>query len=228
MRPFFNWRGVRTEGRTSTLKRAPRGSAEARRFLKRRLKPTLLLACLALASCGPGAGSAVDTIWTARWVVTMDSSRRVLENGAVAIAGGRIVDAGPREEIDRKYRSGQRLDQPDAIIAPGLISTHTHAAMSLFRGVADDLRLQDWLERYIFPAEARNVTPDFVRWGTRLGALEMLLSGTTTFTDMYYFEDVVAEAAKEAGIRGVLGETIIGFPSPDSKTPADALAYTDR
>jgi 5-methylthioadenosine/S-adenosylhomocysteine deaminase len=100
--------------------------------------------------------------------------------------------------------------------------------MSLFRGIADDLRLQDWLEHYIFPAEARNVTADFVRWGTRLGCLEMMLSGTTTFTDMYYFEDVVAEAAKEAGMRGVLGETIIGFPSPDAKTPADALAFTDK
>ena len=77
--------------------------------------------------------------------------------------------------------------------------------MSLFRGIADDLRLQDWLEKFIFPAEAKNVTPEFVRWGTRLAALEMLLSGTTTFTDMYYFEDVVAEAAKEAGMRGVLG-----------------------
>jgi 5-methylthioadenosine/S-adenosylhomocysteine deaminase len=109
-----------------------------------------------------------------------------------------------------------------------LIDTHTHAAMSLFRGIADDLKLQDWLEKFIFPAEAKNVTADFVRWGTRLGCLEMLLGGPTTFTDMYYFEDVVAEAAKEAGMRGVLGETIIGFPVADNKTPADALAYTER
>ena len=100
--------------------------------------------------------------------------------------------------------------------------------MSLFRGIADDQKLQDWLEKYIFPAEAKNVSPDFVRWGTRLGCLEMLLGGTTTFTDMYYFEDVVAEAAKEAGMRGVLGETIIGFPVADAKTPADALAFTER
>ena len=100
--------------------------------------------------------------------------------------------------------------------------------MTLFRGIADDLKLQDWLEKFIFPAEAKNVTADFVRWGTRLGCLEMLLCGTTTFTDMYYFEDVVAEAAKEAGMRGVLGETIIGFPVADNKTPADALAYTER
>jgi 5-methylthioadenosine/S-adenosylhomocysteine deaminase len=161
----------------------------------------------------------------------MDPQRRVIENGAIAIGGERgerILAVGPKSEIEQRYQARQRLDRPDAILAPGLIDTHTHAAMSLFRGIADDLRLQDWLEHYIFPAEARNVTPEFVRWGTRLGCLEMLLSGTTTYTDMYYFEDVVAEATKEAGMRGVLGETIIGFPSPDAKTPADALAFTDR
>jgi 5-methylthioadenosine/S-adenosylhomocysteine deaminase len=174
------------------------------------------------------AAESADWIWTARYVVTMDPQRRVIENGAIAIGGDRIFAAGPKSEIERRYQARQHLDRPDAILMPGLIDTHTHAAMSLFRGIADDLRLQDWLEHYIFPAEARNVTPDFVRWGTRLGCLEMLLSGTTTFTDMYYFEDVVAEAAKEAGMRGVLGETIIGFPSPDAKTPADALVFTER
>jgi len=169
-----------------------------------------------------------DWIWTGRYVVTMDAQRRLIENGAIAIRGERIIAAGPKADIEQRYQARQRLDRPDAILAPGLINTHTHAAMSLLRGIADDLKLQDWLEHYIFPAEARNVTPDFVRWGTRLGCLEMMLSGTTTFTDMYYFEDVVAETAKEAGMRGVLGETIIGFPSPDSKTPADALTFTDR
>ena len=177
------------------------------------------------------AAESADWIWTGRYVVTMDPQRRVIENGAIAIGGEhgeRILAAGPKSEIERRYQARQRLDRPDAILAPGLIDTHTHAAMSLFRGIADDLRLQEWLEHYIFPAEARNVTPEFVRWGTRLGCLEMLLSGTTTYTDMYYFEDVVAEATKEAGMRGVLGETIIGFPSPDAKTPNDALAFTDR
>src|SRR5450432_3682093 len=100
--------------------------------------------------------------------------------------------------------------------------------MSLFRGIADDLKLQDWLNNFIFPAEAKNVTADFVRAGTRLGCLEMLLGGTTTFTDMYYFEDTVAEVAKEAGMRGVLGETVIGFPVADAKTPADALKFTEK
>jgi 5-methylthioadenosine/S-adenosylhomocysteine deaminase len=174
------------------------------------------------------AAESADWIWTGRYVVTMDPQRRVIENGAIAIRGERILAAGPKSEIDQHYQALHRLDRPDAILAPGLIDTHTHAAMTLFRGIADDLRLQEWLERYIFPAEARNVTPDFVRWGTRLGCLEMMLSGTTTYTDMYYFEDVVAEATKEAGMRGVLGETIIGFPSPDAKTPKDALAFTER
>ena len=169
-----------------------------------------------------------DWIWTGRYVVTMDPQRRVIENGAIAIRSARILSAGPKAEIERRYQARQHLDRPDAILAPGLISTHTHAAMSLLRGIADDLRLQEWLERYIFPAEARNVTPEFVRWGTRLGCLEMLLSGTTTYADMYYFEDVVAEATKEAGMRGVLGETIIGFPSPDAKTPREALVFTER
>src|ERR1022692_706360 len=174
------------------------------------------------------AAESADWIWTGRYVVTMDPQRRVIDNGAIAIRGERILAAGPKSEIEQRYQARQRLDRPDAILAPGLIDTHTHAAMSLFRGIADDLRLQEWLEHYIFPAEARNVTPEFVRWGTRLGCLEMMLSGTTTYTDMYYFEDVVAEATKEAGMRGVLGETIIGFPSPDAKTPADALAFTGR
>ncbi len=157
-------------------------------------------------------------------MVTEDAARRVIEDGAVAILGDRILEAGPRAEIDGKYFARNRLEQPNAILAPGLINTHTHAAMSLFRGVADDLKLQDWLNNYIFPAEAKNVDREFVRWGTRLGLLEMALSGTTTFADMYYFEDTVAEETKKAGMRGMLGQTVIGFPAPDYKTPEAALA----
>src|ERR1035437_5036263 len=166
--------------------------------------------------------------WSARYVITMDAQRHVIEHGAVAIKGDRILAVGTKADIDARFRAKQRLDRPDAILAPGRINPPPHAAMSLFRGIADDLKLQDWLEKFIFPAEAKNVNADFVRWGTRLGCLEMLLSGTTTFTDMYYFEDVVAEAAKEVGMRAVLGETIIGFPAPDNKTPADTLAFTER
>jgi 5-methylthioadenosine/S-adenosylhomocysteine deaminase len=170
----------------------------------------------------------VDSIWTARYVVTMDAQHRVIENGAIAVTGDHIVAVGPRGQIDKDYQPKQRVDRPDAILAPGLINTHTHAAMSLFRGVADDLKLQDWLEKFIFPAEARNVDREFVRWGTRLAAIEMALGGTTTYTDMYYFEETVAEATKEVGIRGVLGQTVIGFPAPDYKTPAETLAGTEK
>jgi 5-methylthioadenosine/S-adenosylhomocysteine deaminase len=176
----------------------------------------------------PAAAEPADWIWSARYVITENAQHRVIENGAVAIRAGRIVGVGTKSEIDARFQAAHRLDRPDAILSPGLIDTHTHAAMSLFRGIADDKKLQDWLEKYIFPAEAKNVTPDFVRWGTRLGCLEMLLGGTTTFTDMYYFEDVVAEVAKEAGMRGVLGETIIGFAAPDAKTPAEALRFTEK
>ena len=174
------------------------------------------------------AQTAVDWILSARYVVTQDAARHVIANGAVAITGDHIVEAGPRAAIDRAYRAKQRLDRPDAILTPGLINTHTHAAMSLFRGVADDLALQEWLEKHIFPAEAKNVDREFVRWGTRLAVLEMALSGTTTFTDMYYFEDTVAAETKAAGLRGVLGETIIGFPAPDNKTPQAALEATEK
>ncbi len=173
------------------------------------------------------AAEPADFIWSARYVITMDAQRHVIENGAVAIRGDRILAVGTRAEIDARFEAKQRLDRPDAILAPGLIDTHTHAAMSLFRGIADDLKLQDWLEKYIFPAEAKNVNSEFVRWGTRLACLEMLLSGTTTYTDMYYFEEVIAEETKLAGMRGVLGETIIGFPVADAKTPAEALKRTE-
>src|SRR5665213_521508 len=174
------------------------------------------------------APAPVDAIWSARWVITMDGQRRVIENGAVAVAGDHIVDVGSRAEIARRYSAKQRLDRPDAILAPGLINTHTHAAMSLFRGIADDMALQEWLTKYIFPAEAKNVDREFVRWGTRLALLEMALSGTTTYADMYYFEDTVAEVTKQAGLRGMLGETVIGFPAPDYKTPQASLAATEQ
>lgn len=169
-----------------------------------------------------------DWIWSARYVVTMDAQRRVIENGAIAIVGDHIVDIGTRAEIDKAWQAKQRVDRADAILTPGLINTHTHAPMSLFRGIADDLRLQEWLEKYIFPAEAKNVDVEFVRWGTRLACLEMALSGTTTYTDMYYFEETIAAATKEAGLRGVLGQTIIDFPAPDYKTPQAALAGTEK
>ena len=182
---------------------------------------------LALTICAVAGAAPCDLIVSGRYVVTMDAQRRLIPNGAIAVRGERIVGAGTKAEIDRAWQPKRRIDKPGSAIIPGLINTHTHAAMSLFRGIADDLKLDDWLNKFIFPAEAKNVNAEFVRWGTRLGVLEMLLSGTTTYTDMYYFEDVVAEATKEAGMRGVLGETIIGFPAPDAKTPAESLRFTE-
>ncbi len=187
-----------------------------------------LCGLLVLSVLGASAQTQVDTIWSARWVVTMDARRRVIENGAVAVRGDHIVDVGARADIDRQYRAAQRLDRPEAILAPGLVNTHTHAAMSLFRGIADDMNLQDWLRKVMFPAEAKNVDREFVRWGTRLAALEMALSGTTTYVDMYYFEDTVAEVTKQAGLRGMLGQTVIGFPAPDFKTPQASLAAAEQ
>ncbi|PYU06995.1 MAG: amidohydrolase, partial [Acidobacteria bacterium] len=122
----------------------------------------------------------------------------------------------------------QRIDARGKLILPGLINGHTHAPMTLLRGLKDDVTLDVWLQKYIFPAEAKNVNENFVRWGTRLAALEMIRGGTTTFADMYYFEDAVAEEVKATGMRGVLGETVLDFPVPDSKSPAQTFAYTEK
>ena len=160
-------------------------------------------------------------------VVTMDAEFRVIEDGGVAIEGDAIAAVGKRADLESQARSAKKtIDARGTLVLPGMINGHAHAAMSLFRGVAEDHSLDDWLQRYIFPAEARNVTEDFVFWGTRLGVLEMLRGGVTTYADMYYFEDVVARVTKEAGMRGVLGETILDFAAPDHKTPAAALEYT--
>ena len=161
-------------------------------------------------------------------VVTMDTQRQVFENGAVAIVGGAIAAIGPEAEISNRFLADETIRaHPHDIVLPGLINAHNHAPMTMLRGVADDIALMDWLEDYIFPAESQLVNPEFVRIGTRLAALEMIRSGTTTFADMYYFEDDVAGVVSETGLRGVLGETILDNPTPDSATPDDALAYTE-
>jgi 5-methylthioadenosine/S-adenosylhomocysteine deaminase len=158
-------------------------------------------------------------------VVTMDATHRLIDDGAVAIRGDSILAVGKRAELSAQYAAQKTLDARGALILPGLINGHAHAAMSLFRGLADDLALDEWLQKHIFPAEAHNVNEDFVARGTRLSVLEMLRGGITTYADMYYFEDVVARVTKQAGMRGILGETIVDFPAPDNKTPAEALAY---
>ena len=170
----------------------------------------------------------VDLIIRGGTVVTMDSARRIIENGAVAVEGGHIIAVGSAAEIDGKYAAREVVNAANKVVIPGLINGHTHVPMTLFRGLADDLDLQEWLTKYIFPAEAKNVTEDFVRVGTRLGLAEMIRSGTTTYCDMYYFEDAIADETFKAGMRGVLGETVIDFPVADNKTNAEAMAYVER
>jgi 5-methylthioadenosine/S-adenosylhomocysteine deaminase len=169
-----------------------------------------------------------DLIVRGGTIVTMDTVRRVITDGAIAVSQGRIVALGPRAEIEKKYLARETVEAGGKIIVPGLINGHTHIPMTLFRGLADDLDLQEWLTKYIFPAEAKNVTEDFVRAGTRLGLAEMIRGGTTTYCDMYYFEDAIADETRKAGVRAVLGETVIDFPVADNKTNAEAMAYVEK
>jgi 5-methylthioadenosine/S-adenosylhomocysteine deaminase len=192
---------------------------------RRVLAVALVLAAAPLAAQEPRA---VELVVRGGMVVTMNPQRRLIEGGAVAVDKGRIVAVGTEAEVAQGYRGRDTLDARGGIVLPGLVNAHTHAPMVLFRGVADDLKLMEWLQRYIFPAEKKNVTAEFVRAGTRLAALEMIRSGTTTFVDMYYFESDIAEVAKSAGLRTVAGETLIEFPAPDNKTIAEALAYIEK
>ncbi|HEX8028839.1 MAG TPA: amidohydrolase [Vicinamibacterales bacterium] len=159
-------------------------------------------------------------------VITVDGTRRILNPGSVAINGNQIVAVDTPAAIAARFKAAETIDATGKVVMPGLINTHTHAAMVMFRGLGNDLNLMDWLQKYIFPAEARTVSPEFVRIGTQLAVLEMIQSGTTTFADMYYFEEEVAKVTKAAGMRGVLGQTVIEFPVPDAKTPLDAIART--
>src|SRR5687768_15548420 len=172
--------------------------------------------------------NSVDLLVLNGTLVTMDKDHRVIEDAGVAIENGRIVAVGQRKDIVRRYTSSQTVDARGKIIIPGLINGHTHIPMTLFRGLADDLDLQDWLTKFIFPAEAKNVSEEFVRAGTRLGLAEMIRGGTTTYCDMYYFEDAIADETAKAGVRGVLGETVIDFPVADNKTNAEAMAYVEK
>jgi 5-methylthioadenosine/S-adenosylhomocysteine deaminase len=183
-----------------------------------------LAALVAVLSAQP---QQVDLIVYNATVVTMDGNGRVLPRGAVAIQGNNIAAVDAADVIAASYSGRETLDANGQILMPGLINTHTHAPMVLYRGLADDLALMDWLQKYIFPAEAKTVTREFVRAGTRLAALEMIRSGTTTYADMYYFEEEIGRVTREAGIRGVLGQTIIQFPVADAKTPQDELVRTE-
>ena len=160
-------------------------------------------------------------------IVTVDGARRVLNPGSVAIDGANIVAVDTPSAIAARFKAADTIDATGRVVMPGLINTHTHAAMVMYRGLGNDLALMDWLQKYIFPAEGKTVSPEFVRIGTRLAVLEMIQSGTTLFADMYYFEEEVARVTKAAGLRGVLGQTVIEFPVPDAKTPADAIRRTE-
>lgn len=181
------------------------------------------LAFLLLIALPLAAAERIDILITGGTVLTMAGPN--IENGSVAIRNGEIIAVGPSRDIDSKYTAKTVIRAGGMAVTPGFVNAHTHVPMVLFRGIADDLDLMDWLQNYIFPAEAKNVDREFVKWGTRLAAAEMIRSGTTTFADMYYFESDIARETKAAGLRGVLGETVLDFPAPDNKTWDAAMTY---
>ncbi|HSK62278.1 MAG TPA: amidohydrolase [Pyrinomonadaceae bacterium] len=200
-------------------------------MLKRLLIVVTLIAMIANSLSdvdAQGRRQTVDLLVLGGTIVTMDQTRRIIDDGGIAVSNGRILAIGPRAEIERGYTSRQRVSAQGKVLAPGLINGHTHVPMVLFRGLADDLDLQEWLTKYIFPAEAKNVTEEFVRVGARLGLAEMIRGGTTTYCDMSYFEDAIAEETAKAGVRGILGQTLIDFPVADNKTYEEGLASVER
>jgi 5-methylthioadenosine/S-adenosylhomocysteine deaminase len=210
------------------LKIEKRSNARRRRFSFFNFQFSIPLA-FATVLCTLGATGVqaspthADILITGGTVLTMAGPD--IENGSVVIANGKIVAVGPSSQIDSKYAAKTTIHARGSAVMPGFVNAHTHVPMTLFRGIADDRDLMDWLQNFIFPAEAKNVSRDFVKWGTRLAAIEMIESGTTTFADMYYFESDIARETKAAGLRGVLGETMIDFPVADNKTWADAVQY---
>ena len=165
-----------------------------------------------------------DLIVYGGWVIPIEPPGAIWEQHAVIISGGRIEAIMPRSETSAHYRSDTVRDLNDHVLIPGLVNAHTHAAMNLFRGIADDLPLITWLQQHIWPAEAKWISPDFVRDGTRLAIAEMLLGGTTCFQDMYMFPNAASDAAHEAGIRAVIGLILIDFPTPWAANPEEYLA----
>ena len=194
--------------------------------------PVALLFLVSCAACSVAPESSADErlLIDGGTVVVMDERGTVLEGGAVLVDGDRI--AGLLDSADPRPSGVPVLDATGHLVIPGLVNTHGHAAMSLLRGLADDLPLMTWLEEHIFPAEAALVSPEFVYWGTLLSSVEMLKSGTTTFADMYYFKEDAARATIDAGIRTVLGPHVIGFPTADYPSPeaslADAAEFMER
>ena len=165
----------------------------------------------------------VDTLIKTRWVAPVAPASGVLDDHAVAIRQGRIIDLLPSEDALERYDAAEIVDRPGHLLIPGLVNAHTHAAMTLLRGLADDLTLMDWLQNHVWPAERRWMSAEFVEHGTELAMAEMLLGGTTTFNDMYFFPEVVARAAARVGMRTCVGMILIKFPTVWAGDPAEYL-----
>jgi 5-methylthioadenosine/S-adenosylhomocysteine deaminase len=188
---------------------------------------------LTLTACSPGEPAAeappaadderIDLIVKGDHIVTMDAAGTLIENGAIAIDEGLIIALGSAADIDAKYSAVETLNGTNRVVMPGLVNGHSHAAMTLLRGVADDLALMDWLQNYIFPAEVEFVDAEFVRIGTELACWEMIRGGTTTFVDMYYFPDTIAEVVDSCGMRAMISATVIDQRSPDAENADDSI-----
>lgn len=185
----------------------------------------LLIVCSHNVDCAP---IPVDLLIANGLVVSMDTQMTVIENGSVVVHKGEIVAVGPSTTIKERYSAARSIDAAGKLVMPGLVNSHTHAAMTLFRGLADDLPLDTWLTKHIWPAEAKFITPAAVRSGANLALAEMIRSGTTTFSDMYFFADELAQAAKTAGVRAVVGEAVLDFPTPDSKSPQESFTTIEK
>jgi 5-methylthioadenosine/S-adenosylhomocysteine deaminase len=185
----------------------------------------LLIGCASIEGARQPAQSAVqiDLIVDGQYVVTMDAANTVVEDGSVAIDDGVIIAVGTRSEVHGTYSAAATLGGGDRIVVPGLVNGHSHAAMTLLRGVADDLALMDWLNNYIFPAEVQFVDPEFVRIGTELACWEMIRGGTTTFVDMYYYPDTIADVVDSCGMRALISATVIDQRSPDAENAGDSI-----
>ena len=169
----------------------------------------------------------IDLLLTNAIVVTMDQDFQIFDPGAVAVNGDSILAVGHEASLMKQYTARQTHNCAGKILMPGLINAHTHVPMTLLRGLADDLRLDVWLMGYMMPVEREFVSPDFVKLGTKLACAEMIRSGVTCFADMYYFEESIAEAVAEAGMRAICSQSLLKFPTPDANSYEEALAYTE-
>jgi 5-methylthioadenosine/S-adenosylhomocysteine deaminase len=189
------------------------------------LIPGLVLAACTPAEAPPEAAvDTIDLIVPGEFVVTMDAALTVIEDGAVAVDQGVIIGVGPAADIESRYTARETLPRDNRVVMPGLVNGHQHAAMTLLRGIADDRALMDWLTNYIFPAEVEFVDSEFVRIGTELSCWEMVRGGTTTFVDMYYYPDTIAEVVERCGMRALISATVIDQRSPDAESAADSIA----